>query len=72
MKTLICLTLALVLVSSAAAVAYDQDSPKPQGTPLRLELFVSDMPKSIDFYTNVLGFERLKGEPARRSVVLRS
>ena len=26
---------------------------------LRLELFVSDMQTSIDFYTNVLGFEQL-------------
>jgi catechol 2,3-dioxygenase-like lactoylglutathione lyase family enzyme len=30
---------------------------------LRLELFVSDMAKSLEFYTHVLGFERLKGQP---------
>ena len=30
---------------------------------LRLELFVSDMQKSVDFYTKVLGFERLKSGP---------
>jgi lactoylglutathione lyase len=39
------------------------DTPKPLGMSLRLELFVSDMEKSIDFYTRVLGFERLKGQP---------
>ena len=30
---------------------------------LRLELFVTDIEKSVEFYTSVLGFERLKGEP---------
>jgi lactoylglutathione lyase len=63
MKTAICLTLASILVAFAAAVADDQKSSKPQGMTLRLELFVSDMEKSIDFYTSVLGFERLMGEP---------
>ena len=63
MKTSSCLALALVLSSVTAAVGDDQKSSKPQGMTLRLELFVTDMEKSIDFYTNVLGFERLKGEP---------
>jgi lactoylglutathione lyase len=63
MKTSICLAVALVLVSSTAAVGEDQNRPNPQGMSLRLELFVTDMEKSIDFYTNVLGFERLDGQP---------
>ena len=32
------------------------------GMSLRLELFVNDLEKSVAFYTNVLGFERLGGE----------
>jgi hypothetical protein len=62
MKTFMCLGLALILVAFAAAVGDGQKSSKPQGTTLRLELFVTDMEESIDFYTNVLGFERLKGD----------
>src|SRR6476660_6228815 len=30
---------------------------------MRLELFVTNVAKSIDFYTKVLGFERLEGQP---------
>ncbi len=64
MKTSFCFALALVLVSVvAAAVGDDQKSSKPQGMTVRLELFVTDMQKSIDFYTKVLGFERLEGQP---------
>jgi catechol 2,3-dioxygenase-like lactoylglutathione lyase family enzyme len=41
---------------------------------VRLELFVTDMEKSIDFYTKVLGFERLNGQadyvPVRSGSVL--
>jgi lactoylglutathione lyase len=70
MKTSICLTSALILVAFVAAVGDDQRSSKPQGMSLRLELFVTDMEKSIDFYTNVLGFERLKGQ--RNYVPIRS
>ena len=63
MKYSIYLPLALILVvTSAALAAEDQESSKSKGMTLRLELFVSDMQRSIDFYTNVLGFERLKGE----------
>jgi lactoylglutathione lyase len=54
---------AFVVVIVVALAGEDQANPKPQGMTLRLELFVSDMEKSIDFYTKVLGFERLKGEP---------
>jgi lactoylglutathione lyase len=63
MKTSICLSVALILLAIAPAVGDEQKSPKPQGMTLRLELFVTDMEKSIGFYTHVLGFERLKGEP---------
>ena len=63
MKTSSCFAFALVLVSVIAAVGDDQNRSKPQRMTFRLELFVADMQKSIDFYTNVLGFERLKGEP---------
>ena len=61
MKTFICLTLPLILVATASANGDDQENSKPEGMTLRLELFVTDMEKSLDFYTNVLGFERLKG-----------
>ena len=64
-------TLFLILVATSSALAAeDQASSKPQGMTLRLELFVSDMQKSIDFYTNVIGFERLKG--GRNYVPVRS
>jgi catechol 2,3-dioxygenase-like lactoylglutathione lyase family enzyme len=62
MKSIACLTFILVSVAIAAAVGDDQISPKPQGMTLRLELFVSDLEKSIDFYTKVLEFERLNGQ----------
>lgn len=61
MKSIACLTFAILVVAIASAVGEDQTNPKPQGMSLRLELFVTDLEKSIDFYTNVLGFERLKG-----------
>jgi catechol 2,3-dioxygenase-like lactoylglutathione lyase family enzyme len=63
MKTSIYPALALILVATTAAAGDDQKAPQAQGMTLRLELFVSDMQESIDFYTNVLGFERTKGEP---------
>ncbi len=37
--------------------------PPPPGMGLRLELFVEDIDASIDFYTNVLGFEVLREHP---------
>jgi catechol 2,3-dioxygenase-like lactoylglutathione lyase family enzyme len=63
MKTSIYLAITLILIAVTAAIGDDQKSPRPQGMTLRLELFVTDMQKSIDFYTNVLGFERMKGDP---------
>jgi catechol 2,3-dioxygenase-like lactoylglutathione lyase family enzyme len=63
MKAFAALLIAFVVVTIAALAGADQASPKPQGMTLRLELFVTDIEQSIDFYTNVLGFERLKGGP---------
>jgi catechol 2,3-dioxygenase-like lactoylglutathione lyase family enzyme len=62
MKTFVFSIVTLILASVTAAVG-DEVSEKPPGMTLRLELFVSDMEKSIDFYTSVLGFERQKGQP---------
>lgn len=58
--------LSTVLITTAIITAQGDDSPKPdqQSMSLRLELFVSDLDKSVDFYTKVLGFERQKGEPS--------
>jgi catechol 2,3-dioxygenase-like lactoylglutathione lyase family enzyme len=67
MKIAICLAIYLTLIGVALAVRGEKET-AAQGMTLRLELFVSDMPKSIDFYTTVLGFERLKGEPTYVSV----
>src|SRR5262245_62767040 len=61
MKTTVCLVFVLVLNVFTPALAEDQH--KPQGMALRLELFVTNMEKSIDFYTKVLGFDRMEGEP---------
>ena len=44
-----------------ASLGDDRDVPNPRRMSLRLELFVDDMDESIEFYTEVLGFERLKG-----------
>lgn len=61
MKALLYTTVASLLLLSAPAFGDDAPAAKPTGMTLRLELFVTDMQKSIDFYTQVLGFERLKG-----------
>ncbi len=45
----------LVLVAASFA-----DEFQPKGMSLRLELFVNDLEKSSNFYTKVLGFERLE------------
>lgn len=56
-------TFLMFLVAVGIARAGDETTnAKPQGMSLRLELFVSDVEKSADFYTRVLGFERLDGE----------
>jgi len=74
MKTSICLTVVLIFVAVAASVGDDQERSKPQGMSLRLELFVSDLEEAGDFYTKVLGFERLNGDadyvPVRSGTVL--
>lgn len=66
MKPLFCLTIVLIFV--VAAVGDEPKKDKPHGMSLRLELFVSDLEKSGDFYTRVLGFERLKGNAEYVSV----
>jgi len=63
MKTMICTAFVAAVVTCIAAMGDDPKNSKQPGMSLRLELFVSDMQKSIDFYTKVLGFERLEGEP---------
>ena len=67
MRIAVCVILAFVVVVVVALAGEDQANPKPQGMTLRLELFVSDLQTSIDFYTNVLGFERLNGEARLRA-----
>jgi lactoylglutathione lyase len=62
MKTLVCFVVSLILTGATSALGDETPKP-PMGMSLRLELFVSDMEKSIDFYTRVLGFDRLKGQP---------
>ncbi len=62
MKTVSSLIFAFVVIATALA-GEGKTNPKPRGMTLRLELFVTDMENSIDFYTNVLGFERLNGQP---------
>jgi len=63
MKVAVSVILTFIGVGTLALADEVQTNRKPQGMTLRLELFVSDMQKSIDFYTNVLGFEQMKGEP---------
>ena len=63
MRLTISLILAFLVVVGAALADEVQQDRKPQGMSLRLELFVSSMQKSIDFYTHVLGFEQVRGEP---------
>ncbi len=66
----------LMLAAMVANALADENSnqAKPQAMTLRLELFVSDLSKSIDFYTNVLGFERMGGDatyvPVRSGAVV--
>lgn len=73
MRRSACLVVALLLVG-LAATGDDQPGQTPPTMSLRLELFVSDLEKSSDFYTQVLGFERLKAEaeyvPVRSGSVL--
>lgn len=63
MKISMCVVLALALLSPHTIAADDSKPLNPQGMTLRLELFVTDVEKSLNFYTKVLGFERMKGAP---------
>ncbi len=62
MKATVGTILAGILIALVTAASADQQDSKPEGMTLRIELFVSDLEKSVDFYTQVLGFERLGGE----------
>jgi catechol 2,3-dioxygenase-like lactoylglutathione lyase family enzyme len=53
--------LVLLFSLSLASSADPESSGDPQGMTLRLELFVKDMDKSVAFYVETLGFEKLKG-----------
>jgi len=74
MRTAIGLTFIFAMTVLTAAYAQDTEKRKPQGMTIRLELFVTNMEKSIDFYSNVLGFEKVDGEsdyvPVRSGSVL--
>jgi lactoylglutathione lyase len=61
-KHILGMTAAVLLIVSAVAISDDKPAAKPAGLSLRLELFVAYIEKSVDFYTKVLGFERLDGE----------
>jgi len=61
MKTSNVILLGVIAFFCVAALGNDKEVSEPQGMSLRLELFVDDLEKSIEFYTQVLGFERLKG-----------
>ncbi len=63
MKSAVCAAVAANLAVAMVVVADDSPAAKPVGMSLRLELFVTDMQKSIDFYTRVLGFERIGSDP---------
>lgn len=64
MKSIVCLTLTMAVFAAAYAVADEPSRSRAQGMTLRLELFVASVDKSADFYTGVLGFERLNGQPS--------
>lgn len=69
MKTVVSIVLASVAMTHFARGADNpaadaQAAAAPPGMTLRLELFVTDLQKSIDFYTTVLGFERSQGGPS--------
>ncbi|MFT0713415.1 VOC family protein [Flagellimonas lutimaris] len=53
--------LAATLVSIIIFLSYSCNSRNDDFTTLRLELFTSDMKKSVDFYTGILGFT-MEGE----------
>ena len=63
MRFFICLISLLLTAGLNTAVGEDVKTATPRGMSLRLELFVTDLQKSVDFYTNVLGFERMDGTP---------
>jgi catechol 2,3-dioxygenase-like lactoylglutathione lyase family enzyme len=74
MKTAVVAAGVLMVAGIVAAAAQERAAAKPQGMSLRLELFVSEVEKSAEFYTKVLGFERMEGDskylPVRSGLVV--
>lgn len=74
MRRIYCPALAIAICAWAHSVNADDKPAQPQGMTMRLELFVAEMQKSIDFYTKVLGFEQQKGDanytPVRSGAVV--
>ncbi len=62
MKYLFSTFLVCLVAVGIARAGEETTQAKPTGMSLRLEVFVSDVEKSAEFYTRVLGFERLDGE----------
>lgn len=61
MRAILCGTTVLTVWLLVAVRAGDPPQTAVPGMSLRLELFVDDVQKSAEFYTSVLGFERLPG-----------
>lgn len=60
MKTILCAIAAVVATAWAVSEANPPDA-NPPNMSIRLELFVNNVENSAEFYTSVLGFERLDG-----------
>ena len=61
MKTVVWPFLLATLVVVVSVSGDEPTARESKGMSVRLELFVKDLKKSADFYTNVLGFEQLDG-----------
>jgi len=67
MKSVACAVVAVVAISFVAAAPNAEPSSQ-SGMSLRLELFVDDVEKSLEFYTGVLGFKKLAGSPTYQPI----
>lgn len=63
MKLICGLFVALGIGALGVALGAGDEGGVPRGMSLRMELFVDDVEKSAEFYTGVLGFERMQGQP---------
>jgi predicted enzyme related to lactoylglutathione lyase len=64
MRPLLLATISLSLAcASAAPTRHGSAAAEAEGARLRMELFVSDTGRAVDFYTNVLGFEVERRSP---------